>query len=436
MNEEKLIIERARKLPLGKCYVNEDWKESSMASVLVTRKHVNGNVTFSHFIVDLLCLGVKDAFGRFNFSEKELMDHLDEQPIDFIEIPYVLAHNIIYSGLDYAEEMGIQPIKEFQYARYVLEEDTEDIELIDIECGKDGKPLLMGEYSPKIMQVKAHLERTLGKDNFTFVLGNSFEDEYEEEGDVEDYEDDIFDDEWLDDEEEEEYGSPFNTEKGPPSAEDLAYMEKKLEMGYITDEDLFDIEYRFEDWLFDDTIEDDTTLEDDYQNVLMDHELTDEVREFVDDIYEYTISDALELIEEKMTEWPDMPLLYGLYAEFLFNKDGKEADEYIKKSLSKFPNSFILSAQYLHQLHEAGNNDEFGRYLAGRHSLYEYEAEEMILTTFLEKFYVAMAYYFIWKKELNRGLQYLSATMSEERPDLIYGVYLSAIKLKMEEAKN
>jgi hypothetical protein len=47
--------------------------------------------------------------------------------------------------LEFAEEYGFKPHEDFsKVAQYILEEDTESIELMDIECGKDGKSLSAG----------------------------------------------------------------------------------------------------------------------------------------------------------------------------------------------------------------------------------------------------------------------------------------------------
>lgn len=55
-----------------------------MAFVLVTRKHVNGNLTFGGFQVDLHCLGVKDAFCNFNFSPVEINFGLNGVPAVYL----------------------------------------------------------------------------------------------------------------------------------------------------------------------------------------------------------------------------------------------------------------------------------------------------------------------------------------------------------------
>ena len=142
LSPENYIKTKARTLPLYKCYVNDEWKESGMANIIITRKHITGNVTFGVYLVDLFALGTKDTFWNFNQTSAVLSAILDRA--NFIEIDYNLAHNIIYGANEYAVENGFKIHKDFtSLTQYILEPDDEKIPLIDVEFGKDGKPLVI-----------------------------------------------------------------------------------------------------------------------------------------------------------------------------------------------------------------------------------------------------------------------------------------------------
>lgn len=170
---ENYIRQKARNLPVYKCFVNSDWKESSSAIVIVARQHVNGNITFASFEVDLYCLGIKDALYFFNLSvdDFEHILHTYSEGLVLIEVEYALAHNIVYAGYEYALELDIEPHKDFAIARYLLEVD-ENVELIDIECGRNGKPFLVRSESMGESEFNAYLnklEKEVGKGNFEFI---------------------------------------------------------------------------------------------------------------------------------------------------------------------------------------------------------------------------------------------------------------------------
>lgn len=144
LSPKKYILTRARLLPVYKCLVNENWEKSKLASVIVTRKHSTGNITAGFFLVDLMARGVKDTHYVFNEREVDFFDNLYERwPMHPEEIPYPLAHNIIYGALEFAEDYNFKPHPDFDITSHILEEDTEEIELMDLEFGVNGKPFIM-----------------------------------------------------------------------------------------------------------------------------------------------------------------------------------------------------------------------------------------------------------------------------------------------------
>jgi hypothetical protein len=146
-----------------------------MPTVVVARKHSNGNITFCTFMVDLLCLGVKDSFYHFNVSVDQYYDFKETiaAKMGMINIDYALAHNIVLEGADFAAEFGFKPCKEYEsITQFMLEEDTDEIDLIEIECGKNGDPFYMqGPYEDdaKAMKIIAQLEKTSGSVKYFFI---------------------------------------------------------------------------------------------------------------------------------------------------------------------------------------------------------------------------------------------------------------------------
>lgn len=251
LSPENYIRQKARSLPLFECFINSDWEENGMASITVARKHSNGNITVGLYLTDLKCLGVKDAHYFFNISEREYGDILEDMAREMKTKPvsYTLAHNIIYAGIEFSGDYGFKPHKSFtSVAQYILEEDTDDIELIEIECGKDGKPLYVrGPYDTEKQanQIIAQLEREAGRGNYE-VLWQA-EENFSEEDLVEDVWDNTS---WLDDdvdEIEEKFESLSTAEKADliadmvgrikglsdKQSEELAYLTNTVVNSYI-----------------------------------------------------------------------------------------------------------------------------------------------------------------------------------------------------------
>ena len=195
LSPENYIRTKGRTLPLYECWVNTDWEDVQQASCIVSRKHTNGNITYCFYLVDLLCLGLKFTHFVFNESLSQYRDFLaqTEEDISLEPVDYVLVHNIIYAGIEYAEEYEFKPCRNFtSITQYFLEEDADDIELMEIECGDErGQPVYLYSSSTTSIQEKnriiAQLERTAGPNNYSLAddddinENDDFEDDFDEE---------------------------------------------------------------------------------------------------------------------------------------------------------------------------------------------------------------------------------------------------------------
>ena len=197
---------RARLLPISECWISPDWENVGLCTVTVGRQHINGNTTLGIYLVDTYCLGLKNTSVMFSKSALEYNDFLDKifsphggkEPID-----YVLAHNIIFGAIAYAEDLGFKPEKDWALSEFILEEDTEDIELMDIKFGKDGKPLFISGPFDNVAKITTRLEQSVGKGNFDYLMQiggdgfNEFDDDLDFDDDDDDFDDD--DDDTIED---------------------------------------------------------------------------------------------------------------------------------------------------------------------------------------------------------------------------------------------
>lgn len=194
---EEYIRTRVRALPIDLCYIGNQCWDIGTATVVVTRRHPQGTFTIGMYLVDLYCRGVYDAFYRFSVEEDEMEEILDSflnrtesslEPVSYAE-----AHNMIYGANAFAEEVGIEPCKEWNLVRYILEEDTDDIELIDYEFGKDGRHFLMVGTRLEASRYIPTLDKHLGKGNYEIYINEDYQyaDEDFDDEDYDDFDDDI-----------------------------------------------------------------------------------------------------------------------------------------------------------------------------------------------------------------------------------------------------
>ena len=169
---ESYIRQKARTLPIGDCYLSDNWQEAGEGIVWVTRCHPQNTYTIGIYLVDTFCLGVKKSYYHFSISSldyEELLQHFKEKE-ELRKISYEEAHNLIYGAVAFAEEGGIQPEKSFALTQYLLEEDTEEIPLIEYEYGKDGKHFLVANNPMELNTYAPILRDTLGNDLFMYSL--------------------------------------------------------------------------------------------------------------------------------------------------------------------------------------------------------------------------------------------------------------------------
>ena len=185
LSPEQYVREKARTLEIGDCFINESYKENGLGHIIVTRFHKGGRKTIGCYIVDTYCLGVKDAFCRVRMEDYEYDDFINtlEKECHLMKISYNEAHNLIYGAIEFADEAGIAPCKDFTLAKYILEEDTEAIPLIEYEYGKDGKHLLVVSSQKEADRYLPALRANLGSDFNYIIEDKPFE---EEEPEVED----------------------------------------------------------------------------------------------------------------------------------------------------------------------------------------------------------------------------------------------------------
>lgn len=147
-------------------------KFTGMAVVIVMREAGFNRCSVCTYLVDIWCLGIKDASGprQMNWSDyQEFVDYAyqgfgDDPPA---KISLEQAQAIVFSALEYADALGFKPHKDFAAARPYLGEWNGETK---IECGRDGIPCYFEGPYDRPEKIVAQLEKAVGKGNFEYVL--------------------------------------------------------------------------------------------------------------------------------------------------------------------------------------------------------------------------------------------------------------------------
>jgi hypothetical protein len=152
---------------------NNDDINLGLGLVVIARVARYNQITFCSYLLDVWCLGVKDAMpprtvDRAKFKEvaQGLFNLFPKEPQ---EVSLEVAQGMIFSACEYSESLGFQPHKDFENSRaHIGEWDG----IIRIECGRDGKPFYVSGPNDNPKKIMETLKKSRGEGNFDFMIGD------------------------------------------------------------------------------------------------------------------------------------------------------------------------------------------------------------------------------------------------------------------------
>ena len=447
------IRQRARKLPVYECLINTDWFDSGIATINVARRHANGNITLGFYLIDTFCLGVSDTFFKFNISEISYQEFKDEisQEFDIKLCEYELVHNIIYGVIEFAEDYGFSPHHDFNTTKYILEEDDEKIELIDIEFGRNGKPFLITNPEDDFKREIAILEKTAGPGNY-FVADvdelDDFDDDYDE-----DYEEGFTDDDMRE-----------LIEQGVKNIKEInKWKQKDWEefAGGKKDFDIYSVNFLTKTNYF--NLLDDDDIDDMYDEMAdcFEVEATDEwlpevlgvesifglepVVDYLEKEFDYTrkkeFETAIKEISSLIQQFPKVPILYAkLYSLNLIagNFDDAAADDdddELRSDISKnYPDFSLSKYMYMQNLIDKERYSEMSEFMDNKWSITEFLPDRKVFhSTEIFVFYHILLIYYVKTDEILKAQVLYDMIVDYGLKDYVSNVLLMELVKKMNE---
>jgi hypothetical protein len=157
-----------------KAFITKDWRDIGLANVLVARIDDGGGMTAGFFLVDVFCLGVKDAVLLDDLHEDELDEIIEERfPEDSMEAMHpAWAKKLIEGAVAYAERLGFAPARDYRKARRVLGGIDAGACRETFVYGDDGRPHYVqgaSDGEERIRRVLAVLDARCGPDGYIFT---------------------------------------------------------------------------------------------------------------------------------------------------------------------------------------------------------------------------------------------------------------------------
>jgi hypothetical protein len=167
--------------PVHECLMPAGLFDLGMGSVIISRKMPNGEIGFGVFLIDVFCLGVKDAFfsvrpqGEYESVIEEIRAREGLKPVE-----PACAVKLIENAEAYARGLGLNPQRDYAFAKRIFGILNAAACPRDFTFGKDGKPLYVAgphETEADSQRIMDILTKKLGPDGFHYMLPVDLEDE-------------------------------------------------------------------------------------------------------------------------------------------------------------------------------------------------------------------------------------------------------------------
>jgi hypothetical protein len=175
------LMAMAAASPVYECLMPAGLFDLGMGSVVVSRKMPNGEIGFGVFLVDVFCLGVKDAFfsvrpqGEYESVIGQMNAREGLKPVE-----PACAVKLIENAAAYARDLGLNPHRDYAFAKRIFGSMDPAACSREFTFGKDGKPLYMAgphETEADSQRIIDFLTKKLGADGFHYVIPLDFEGE-------------------------------------------------------------------------------------------------------------------------------------------------------------------------------------------------------------------------------------------------------------------
>jgi hypothetical protein len=169
-------LEYASTAPILDCCATTQVWESGMGEVLVSRQLSGGNVAFTCFLLDMYCLGVKDAMA--------CVDRLETYQSFYRKIAqrYTLRHlrpecarKLVEGAVEFARQVDIAPHPDYRAAKLIFGDISTDACTEQFVYGKDGRHFFMQgprDNPERVREIIRKLQKyDPGPDGPHFVIG-------------------------------------------------------------------------------------------------------------------------------------------------------------------------------------------------------------------------------------------------------------------------
>ena len=139
-------VQHAAAAPIYRCLLQGQVFEIGTGIVMLARGTPRDGFVVAGFLLDIYCLGVKNAFLHTSLDESDVRDMIaaveQAAPLQPVEPGY--ARKLLHEAVAYARSIGIQPHKDFAAGEVLFGDVVADAGNVTFQFGFEGKPLYTG----------------------------------------------------------------------------------------------------------------------------------------------------------------------------------------------------------------------------------------------------------------------------------------------------
>lgn len=185
---QKKTLKRSPATPEYECVIADGLFETGLGSVWISKKQPNGKLSAAVFLLDVFCLGIKNAMLWKNISKREYeMMQMMNVAESMMPIEACCLKKLVQETVAYAQNLGFRPHKDFAAAYALLDDiDTNGCKARFV-FGRDGNPFYVpgpDETPKKSERILKTLREHCGEDGFDFITEEDMEDDDAEDFDM------------------------------------------------------------------------------------------------------------------------------------------------------------------------------------------------------------------------------------------------------------
>ena len=174
--------------PIHECLIPQELFEGGMGTVVVSRALPDGRIGASFFLLDVFCLGVKNAYflalprEEYSYRLETIGFNETLTPVD-----PAYARKLVEETEAYARDLGFNSHPDYQVAKKIFADIDAAACPTGFTFGKDGKPFFIAgpnDTPKRVQKILDTLTKRCGPDGFHYMVGVEGELDFDGEEDL------------------------------------------------------------------------------------------------------------------------------------------------------------------------------------------------------------------------------------------------------------